>query len=78
MFEYQTYREQARQAVIQGDFTKAYRLYEELLGAYVNDVDILFDYGRAKYREFSDLNQAAVLFQRILEQQPDSLMRCYG
>ncbi len=73
MFEYQTYREQARQAVIQGDFTKAYHLYEELLRTYVNNADILLDYGRAKYREFSDLNQAAVLFQRILEQQPDSL-----
>lgn len=66
-------REQARQAVIQGDFTTAYRLYEELLQSYPDDVGVLFDYGRAKYREYSDLNQAALLFQRMLEQQPDAL-----
>ena len=71
--EYQTYREQARQAVIQGDFTTAYRLYEELLRAYPDNADILLDYGRAKYREFSDLDQAAVLFKRVLKQQPNSL-----
>jgi len=71
--EYQTYREQARQAVIQGNFTIAYRLYEELLRAYPANTDILLDYGRAKYREFSDLDQAAVLFKRILKQQPKSL-----
>jgi len=71
--EYQTHREQARQAVIQGDFTTAYCLYEKVLRTYPDNTDILLDYGRAKYREFSDLNQAAVLFQRILEQQPNFL-----
>lgn len=65
--------EQAHLACLQNDYDIAYRLYDELLRDFPNDPEILLSYGRAKYREFVDLEQAARLFLQAVEADPNSI-----
>jgi uncharacterized Tic20 family protein/Flp pilus assembly protein TadD len=65
--------EQARQASLRGEFPTAYALYDALLEAYPDDPEVLHDYGRAKYVEYVDLEQAAQLFERARAVEPKSV-----
>lgn len=65
--------EQAHLACLQNDYETVYRLYDELLKDFPNDPEVLLGYGRAKYREFVDLEQAASLFLQAVEADPYSL-----
>lgn len=64
--------EQARQACLRKDYKTAYRLYDELLQEYPGNPNILLDYGRAKFQEFADLEQAAKLLLQAVEADPAS------
>jgi len=73
--------EQAYQRWTQGNFQAAYELYEHLLRATPNDAEILREYGRAKYSEYDDLEQAAHLFERAVAADPNasiSALLCLG
>ncbi|HVB73848.1 MAG TPA: tetratricopeptide repeat protein [Ktedonobacteraceae bacterium] len=65
--------EQAHLACLHNDYETAYRLYDELLRDFPNDPEVLLSYGRAKYREFVDLEQAASLFLQAVEADPCSI-----
>lgn len=65
--------EQARQICARGDFAVAYTLYETLLRTYPDDPEVLQAYGRAKYQEYDDLEQAAALFARAYAAAPESV-----
>ena len=65
--------EQARQACLQQAFASAYRLYDDMLKQYPGDAAVLVDYGRAKFREFADLEQSAQYFLQAVEANPDAI-----
>lgn len=65
--------EQAHQSWAQGDFKAAYELYEQLLLTASNDVEVLCEYGHAKYFEYTDLEQATRLFERAVNIDPNSI-----
>jgi len=73
MADPQEQREQARLACLRGDYAEAYRLYEQLLSVEPEDPRTLLDYGRAKYREYADLEGATGLFLRLAAAQPGSV-----
>jgi tetratricopeptide (TPR) repeat protein len=64
---------QALAALRRKDFSAAYTVYEALLHERPDDPDVLFDYGRAKYAEYIDLDGAAELFERARTAQPESV-----
>jgi tetratricopeptide (TPR) repeat protein len=64
---------QARQACVRKDFATAFRLYDALLERFPANADVLLDYGRATYLEYSDLEKAARLFLEVLKIDPDCL-----
>ena len=63
--------QEAREACLQGDYTRAYDLYEALLNAYPGNPQILLEYGKAIYGEYNDLEKAARLFEQALESDPN-------
>jgi tetratricopeptide (TPR) repeat protein len=65
--------EEAREAIRRRDFSSAYSLYDALLADHPGDADVLLDYGRAKYAEYSDLEGAARLFEQALAASPQSV-----
>lgn len=65
--------EQARQACLARDYRAAYSLYDELLKEFPGDPAVLLDYGRAKFREFADLEQSARLLLQAVEADPDAI-----
>jgi tetratricopeptide (TPR) repeat protein len=65
--------QQARQALLRKDYRTAYQIYDELLKQFPGDGAVLLDYGRAKFREFADLEQAAQLLLKAVEADPDSI-----
>lgn len=65
--------EQARQLCLHEQFTSAYQIYDQLLKWYPDDSAVLMDYGRAKFREFADLEQSAQFFHRVIEIEPNSV-----
>lgn len=73
MIERETSLNNAHHAYLNKDYVTAYALYEELLKAFPNDPQILCEYGKAKYREYDDLEKAAQLFLQALEAYPYSV-----
>ena len=65
--------DQARQACRRSDYRTAYAIYEALLQSDPEDPVALLDYGRAKYQEYVDLDQATTLFERALAADPQSV-----
>lgn len=65
--------EEARQACLAERYETAYSIYEDLLQRSPSDTETLRSYGRAKYRAYHDLDQAADLFARALALAPDSI-----
>jgi len=65
--------EKAHRLCVHGDYISAYILYEQLLLEYHENPDIFFEYGRAIFSDFGDLEKAAQLFERFLEINPDSV-----
>ncbi len=65
--------EQARQQCLQEKFASAYQIYDELLIWHPDNSAVLMDYGRAKFREFADLDQSAQFFHRVIEIEPNSV-----
>jgi tetratricopeptide (TPR) repeat protein len=63
----------ARQACRDQDFQTAYAIYDRLLGADPDDAEVLREYGRARYAEYTDLEGAARLFERALAVEPRSV-----
>jgi tetratricopeptide (TPR) repeat protein len=65
--------ERAREAIRQRDFASAYAQYNALLATYPDDADILREYGRGRYKEYADLQQATQLFERARAADPQSV-----
>lgn len=68
--------QEARQACRRSDYQAAYAIYEALLQSNLEDPAVLLDYGRAKYQEYVDLDQATTLFERALAADPQSVDAC--
>jgi tetratricopeptide (TPR) repeat protein len=65
--------QRALEAVERRDFPAAYAVYEALLADHPDDAEVLREYGRAKYREYFDLQGAARLFERAQAADPRSV-----
>jgi tetratricopeptide (TPR) repeat protein len=66
--------EQIRQMWARDQLEEAYLRYEGLLQEYPEHPVILREYGRAILAENGDLEKSAMLFERALEQEPDSVI----
>lgn len=65
--------EKARLTYAEGNYKSSYEIYEDLLQKNPQDQEVLYEYGRAIFSEFGDLEKAAHLFERSLEIEPDSI-----
>jgi tetratricopeptide (TPR) repeat protein len=66
--------EQAREIWTQGDRTRTYAIYEQLLKEYPDNPLVWCEYGKAVYTAFDDLEAATVIFERVLALKPDSIV----
>ncbi|GLV59849.1 hypothetical protein KDH_66730 [Dictyobacter sp. S3.2.2.5] len=65
---------QVRQTWAKGQLKEAYDRYEVLLEEYPEHPTILREYGHALFMEYGDLEKSALLLERALEQEPDSII----
>ncbi|MBA2392246.1 MAG: tetratricopeptide repeat protein [Ktedonobacteraceae bacterium] len=66
--------EKAHQFYAKDDYASSYALYEDLLRKDPEDREVLYEYGRAIFSEFGDLEKATHLFEHFLEIEPDSVV----
>ena len=52
---------------LQGDYQRAYEMYEALLKTYPNDSQVFLEYGKAHYMEFENVEKALYLFEQAFE-----------
>jgi tetratricopeptide (TPR) repeat protein len=64
---------QARAAVASGQYEQAFQIYAELLRNSPNDAQLLREYGKARYCQYVDLDEATQLFERALQAEPTSV-----
>jgi tetratricopeptide (TPR) repeat protein len=64
---------EAREAVHRHEYALAYRLYEGALQERPESLQAPLDFGRAKFREYEDLEGATTLFERALALAPESV-----
>jgi tetratricopeptide (TPR) repeat protein len=65
--------EKARYIYKKGDYISYYNIYEDLLHKNPKNQEVLYEYGKAIFSEFGDLEKAAHLFERSLAIEPDSV-----
>ena len=71
MSEREVTLQRAHEACLQGDYQRAYEMYEALLKTYPNDSQVFLEYGKALYMEFEDLEKALHLFEQAFEHDPN-------
>lgn len=71
MTERESILQQAHEACLQRNFPQAYALYEGLLQAYPDDIQVLLDYGKAVYIEFEEPEKALRLFEQAVACDPN-------